>query len=109
MEEVEGGAPFPGRGYARYVNGVSASEEDNATREDNNDSDQHSVHNIYARTAPEILRTEPNDPTAVLDTGAMMTTIPRRLILGTKWEASIRAATSVVRLGRLFGRSGCLR
>jgi hypothetical protein len=41
--------------------------------------------------APEILRTEPDDPTAVLDTGAMMTTIP--LILGTKREASIRAAT----------------
>ena len=61
----------------------TASKEDNATREDN-DSNQHSAHNIYAQTAPEILRTDLDDPTAVLDTGAMMTTIPRRLILGTK-------------------------
>ena len=59
----------------------TASKEDNATREDN-DSNQHSAHNIYAQTAPEILRTDLDDPTAVLDTGAMMTTIPRRLILG---------------------------
>ncbi len=80
----------------------TASEEDNATREEN-DSDQHSARNIYAQTAPEILRTDPDDPTAVLDTGAMMTTIPPRLILGTKWEASIRAATpeTTIRYGNM--------
>jgi hypothetical protein len=33
----------------------------------------------------------------------MMTTIPRRLILGTKWEASIRAATpgTTIRYGNM--------
>jgi len=46
---------------------------------------------------------DPDDPTAVLDSGAMMTTIPRRLILGTKWEASIRAATpgTTIRYGNM--------
>jgi len=72
------------------------------TKEDN-DSDQHSANNVYAQTVPEILRTDPDDPTAVLDSGAMMTTIPRRLILGTKWEASIRAATpgTTIRYGNM--------
>ena len=80
----------------------TASEDDNATIEDN-DSDHNSTHNIYAQTTPETLRADPDDPTAVLDTGAMMTTIPRRLILGTKWEASIRPATpgTTIRYGNM--------
>jgi len=80
----------------------TASEEDNTTREDN-DSDHNSAHNIYAQTSPETLHADPDDPTAVLDTGAMMTTIPRQLILGTKWEASIRPATpgTTIRYGNM--------
>ena len=45
-----------------------------------------------AQTFVEDIHTSPDDPNAVVDSGAMMTTSPRRLLLGTPWEQNIRPA-----------------
>ena len=42
-----------------------------------------------AQTFVEDIHTSPDDPNAVVDSGAMMTTSPRRLLLGTTWEQNI--------------------
>jgi hypothetical protein len=42
------------------------------------------------RTQTHLIHTTPDDPNAVVDSGAMLTTVPRRLLLGTPWEENIR-------------------
>jgi hypothetical protein len=55
--------------------------------------DQQPHHNhVRTQTHPQDVTTGPDDPTVVLDSGAMMTTIPTRLILGTQWERNIHPA-----------------
>ena len=46
-----------------------------------------------AQTIVQDVHTSPDDPNAVLDSGAMMTTAPRRLLMTTpEWESNIRPA-----------------
>jgi hypothetical protein len=66
--------------------------------------DQQPPHNhVRTQTHPQDVTTGPDDPTAVLDDGAMMTTIPTRLILGTPWEQNIHPAPpgTTIRYGNM--------
>lgn len=45
-----------------------------------------------AQTIVEDVHLSPDDPNAVIDSGAMMTTSPRRLLMGTIWQHNIRPA-----------------
>jgi hypothetical protein len=56
------------------------------------DDQQPPYNHVRTQTHPQYVPTGPDDPTAVLDSGAMMTTIPTRLILGTPWERNIHPA-----------------
>ena len=55
------------------------------------------------RTQTHVLNISPDDPNAVVDSGAMMTTVPRRLLLGTPWEDNIRPAPpgTTIRYGNM--------
>ena len=45
-----------------------------------------------SQTIVEDVHLSPDDPNAVIDSGAMMTTSPRRLLMGTIWQDNIRPA-----------------
>eukprot|EP01036_Dinobryon_divergens_P061801 gene61801-biopygen28497 len=45
-----------------------------------------------SQTIVEDVHMSPDDPNAVIDSGAMMTTSPRRLLMGTIWQDNIRPA-----------------
>ena len=45
-----------------------------------------------SQTIVEDVHLSPDDPNAVIDSGAMMTTTPRRLLMGTIWQDNIRPA-----------------
>lgn len=47
---------------------------------------------IRSQTIVENVHLSPDDPNAVIDSGAMMTTSPRRLLMGTIWQDNIRPA-----------------
>ena len=56
-----------------------------------------------ARTQTHEVHISPDDPNAVIDSGAMMTTVPRRLLLGTPWADNIRPAPpgTTIRYGNM--------
>jgi hypothetical protein len=70
------------------------------------DSDEHSANSASTTSLPhtkqppenrsqtivEDVHISPDDPNAVIDSGAMMTTSPRRLLMGTIWQDNIRPA-----------------
>ena len=70
------------------------------------ESPEHSVHSTStaslshsqqtpenrSQTIVEDVHLSPDDPNAVIDSGAMMTTTPRRLLMGTIWQDNIRPA-----------------
>ncbi len=64
---------------------------------------QTTPHTSTMSAPPQDVTTGPDDPTAILDSGAMMTTIPTRLILGTPWERNIRPAPpeTIIRYGNM--------
>ena len=47
---------------------------------------------IHTQTFQTSASTTAEDPDAVLDSGAMMTTVPRNQLTGTPWEHNIRPA-----------------
>jgi len=60
-------------------------------------------HHYDARTQTHEVSISPDDPNAVIDSGAMMTTAPRRLLLGTPWADNIRPAPpgTTIRYGNM--------
>ena len=79
------------------------------TPSDNSESDHYSDHSAQSnsttslplskqppenrsQTIVEDVHLSPDDPNAVIDSGAMMTTSPRRLLMGTIWQDNIRPA-----------------
>ena len=77
-----------------------------STDQDNNDTSHNSAAKNHARaqTIVQDVHTSPDDANAVLDSGAMMTTAPRRLLtINTEWEANIRPAPpgTAIRYGNM--------
>ena len=70
---------------------------------DAKDSDSDETINIRTQTYAETMTLGPDDPNAVIDSGAMMTTVPRRLLLGTPWEDTIHPARpgTTIRYGNM--------
>ena len=76
----------------------------NRTSNSDQDSDSEDTINIRTQTYAETMTLGPDDPNAVIDSGAMMTTVPRRLLLGTPWEDTIHPAArpgTTIRYGNM--------
>jgi hypothetical protein len=77
-----------------------------STDQEYNDTSHNPAAKNHARaqTIVQDVQTSPDDANAVLDSGAMMTTAPRRLhTINTEWEANIRPASpgTAIRYGNM--------
>ena len=92
--------PVPAPRYNPYNRTSSPSDPD-----PNNTSHNPATHNhARAQTIVQDVHTSPDDANAVLDSGAMMTTAPRRLLtINPDWEANIRPAPpgTAIRYGNM--------
>ena len=87
--------------YSRLSDNDDSQATDSPVHDGYDDDDDQ--HDIRTQTYVESISTSPDDPNAVIDSGAMMTTVPRRLLLGTQWEDNIRPAPpgTTIRYGNM--------